>query len=153
MNTKREIPYLQATMYYFVYYINILLTRGGRPNSCFKKRTHCHSFTALNRASDISAVDWLSQTHVKKYGNFSRAVTRFFSVVEIPTLSTPVYIINIVYVIESATYGVIFITSCLYENPNERGLLTQTTSEYNPVQSNFYHMSCLLPVRREFSLK
>ena len=29
-------------------------------------------------------------------------------------------IINIVYVIESAAYGVVF-TSCLYENPNERG--------------------------------
>jgi hypothetical protein len=26
LNTRKEIPYLQATMYYFVYYINILLT-------------------------------------------------------------------------------------------------------------------------------
>ena len=25
-NTRREIPYLQAAMYYFVYYINILMT-------------------------------------------------------------------------------------------------------------------------------
>ena len=66
-------------------------------------------------------------------------------------------LIHIVYVIESAAYGVIF-TSCLCENPNERGtsewgLFTQTTSEYNPVQSNFYDVSCLLHVRREFSLK
>ena len=26
LNTRREIPYLQAAMYYFVYYINILMT-------------------------------------------------------------------------------------------------------------------------------
>ena len=32
----------------------------------------------------------------------------------------PVYYINIVYVIESAAYGVLF-TSCLCQNPNERG--------------------------------
>ena len=30
LNTKREIPYLQASMYYFVYYINTLLTRRSR---------------------------------------------------------------------------------------------------------------------------
>ena len=66
---------------------------------------------------------------------------------------------NVVYVIESALYGVIF-TSCLYQNPNERdtsewGLLTQTTREYDPVQSNFsiYHVNCLLHISREFSLK
>ena len=60
--------------------------------------------------------------------------------------------VYIVYGIESAAYGVIF-TSCLCQNPNERGLLTQTTSEYNPVQSNFYAVNCLLHVTREFSLK
>ena len=27
LNTRREIPYLQATMYYFVYYIKTLITR------------------------------------------------------------------------------------------------------------------------------
>ena len=47
----------------------------------------------------------------------------------------------------------ILFTSCLHKNPNERGLFTQTTSEYKPVESNFYDVSCLLHVRREFSLK
>ena len=28
LKTRREISYLQTTMYYFVYYINILLTRS-----------------------------------------------------------------------------------------------------------------------------
>ena len=31
--------------------------------------------------------------------------------------------------------------------------MTQTTSEFNPVQSTFYDVSCLLHVTREFSLK
>ena len=53
--------------------------------------------------------------------------------------------IYIVYVKESAAYRVVFTSLC--ENPNERGtserrLLTQTTSEYNLVQSNFYDVSC-----------
>ena len=30
-----------------------------------KKRTRCHSFMALDRASDVPTADWLSQTHVK----------------------------------------------------------------------------------------
>ena len=33
-------------------------------NSCFKKGTHCQSFMVLG-ASDMSAADWLSQTHMK----------------------------------------------------------------------------------------
>ena len=33
LNTRREIPYLQATMYYCVYYISILLTKKSRLNS------------------------------------------------------------------------------------------------------------------------
>ena len=78
---RREIPYLLATMYYFVYYINQL-------NSRFKKRTHCHSFMVLNKASDMPAADWLSQTQVKNYCNFSRVVMQFFSVVEIPIKHT-----------------------------------------------------------------
>ena len=82
VNTKRAIPYLQAIMCYFVYYINILLTRRNRLNSRFKKRTRCLSFMALNRAS---ATNWLpSQTHVKNYRNFSRVMIRFFSAVKIP---------------------------------------------------------------------
>ena len=38
---------------------------------------------ALNRASDVLAADWLSQTHVRNYRNFSRVVIRFSSVVEV----------------------------------------------------------------------
>ena len=60
LNTRRYIPYLQATMYYFSYYIDILLTRRSRLNSHFRKGT-----LVLNRASDASAADWLFQTHVK----------------------------------------------------------------------------------------
>ena len=41
LNKKTEIPYLQAIMYYFAYYINILSTRRSRPS--------CHPFMALNR--------------------------------------------------------------------------------------------------------
>ena len=36
-NTRREILYLQATMYYFVYYINIKLTRRSWLNSLSKR--------------------------------------------------------------------------------------------------------------------
>ena len=78
-------------MYYFVYKINISPIRRSWLNSCFKKRTHCHSFMALNRVSNVSAADWLSQTHVKNYRNFSRVVPRFFSVVEIPTKHSSLY--------------------------------------------------------------
>ena len=39
--------------------------------SRFKKSTRCHSFMALNKASDMSTADWLSQAHVKKYRYFS----------------------------------------------------------------------------------
>ena len=59
-----------ATMYYFVYYINTLLTRRNRLNSHSQKRMRCHSFVALNRASDVPVADWLSQTHVKNSRNF-----------------------------------------------------------------------------------
>ena len=65
--------------------------------------------------------------------------------------------IQIVYVLESAVYRAVF-TSCFCENPDERGTgdwgpLTQTASEYSPVQGNLYDVSCLLHVRRELSLK
>ena len=62
---------------------NILLTRRGRINSHFKKRTSGHSFMPLNRARNMLAADWLSQTHMKNYRNVSRVVIRLFSVVEI----------------------------------------------------------------------
>ena len=71
-------------MYYFVYYINTLLTTRGRPYSRFKKRTSCHSCTATIKATDVSALDWLSQTHVKNYCNFLRVEVQFVSEVGIP---------------------------------------------------------------------
>ena len=77
LNSKGEISYLQATMYHFVYNINILLTRRSRLNSRFKKKTRCHSFMALNRASDVTAADWLSQKHEKNYRNLSLVMIRF----------------------------------------------------------------------------
>ena len=48
---------------------------------------------ALSRAIEVPAADWLLQTHVKSYRNFSRVVIRFFAVVK-PLLSTPVCIIQ-----------------------------------------------------------
>ena len=36
-NTRREIPYLQTTMFYFVYYVNILLARGRLNLQHFQK--------------------------------------------------------------------------------------------------------------------
>lgn len=66
------------------------------------------------------------------------------------------HVIQLLYVIESAAYRVIFM-SYLCQNANEWGtsewkLLTQT-SEYNPTQSTFYDVSCLSHILREFSLK
>ena len=55
----------------------------SRLNSRFKKRPLCHSFMALNRASDVSATDWWFQTNVKHYRDFSRVEIRSFSGVEI----------------------------------------------------------------------
>ena len=79
LNTRSEIPHLQGTLYYLVYFINILLTRKSRLNSRFKMRTRCYSFLLLNRAGDLPA----AQTYRKKYFNCSRVVLRFFSVVEL----------------------------------------------------------------------
>ena len=76
LNTRREIPYLQATIYYFVYYINTLLTRQ---KSTFQVSPHL--FMALNRVSHYLIGDL---KHTWNYRNFLRAEIRFFSVVEIP---------------------------------------------------------------------
>ena len=46
---------------------------------------------ALNRGSEVSAADWLSQTHLKSHRNFLRVVVRFFSVVEIPMKHSSLY--------------------------------------------------------------
>ena len=47
----------------------------------------------LNRASYMSAADWVYQTQVKNYHNFSCVVIWFFSGVEIPIKHSS-YIIN-----------------------------------------------------------
>ena len=88
---RNSINYLQATMHYYVYYINILLTRTSRLNARFKQKPRCHPFIALNSVSDMSAADWLSRTHVKNYRKFSRVVIRFFSLVEIPIKRSSLY--------------------------------------------------------------
>ena len=64
----------------------LLLTKRCSRNPRFKKRTRCHSFMAINRAFDVLAADWLSQTHVENYRNFSvfSWVTWLFSVEEVP---------------------------------------------------------------------
>ena len=57
----------EATMCYFVYYMSTLLTRRSRLNSLFKERTRCHSFMALNRASDVQQlISWIF--HVRWFG-------------------------------------------------------------------------------------
>ena len=75
-------------MYYFVYYINIIWTSI---NSHFKERTRFYSLMVLNRAGDVPAADWLSQTQVKNSRDLSRVVIRFFSVVEIPIKQSSFY--------------------------------------------------------------
>ena len=75
LNTRTEIQSKQATVCYFIYYLNILLARSWL-DLRFKKGTRCQSFIVPNRASDMSAADWLSQKREK--------FSRFFSVVETP---------------------------------------------------------------------
>ena len=72
---RREIPHLQGTMYYLAYIITTLPTTRNWLHSCFKKRTGCQSFMALNEVREVSATDWLSQI---------QACAWSFSVVEIP---------------------------------------------------------------------
>ena len=67
LNTRRKIPYLYTTMYYFVYYTN----NFEADFITFQKDN------ALNRAHDMSAPDWRSETHVKKYRNFLRVEIPF----------------------------------------------------------------------------
>ena len=62
LNRRREIskqPFIisqQTTIY--------LLTTESQLNSRLKKKACCHSLVVLNRASDVPAADWLSQTHI-----------------------------------------------------------------------------------------
>ena len=52
-------------MYYLVYYMSL----PEEADLIRVSERECHSFMALNRASDVSAADWpsLSQRHVKNY--------------------------------------------------------------------------------------
>ena len=53
----------------------------------------CRVPKSLPRQSDVLAADWQSETHVKNYDNFSRAVIRFFSGMEIPIKHPSLYYI------------------------------------------------------------
>ena len=50
---EKGVPYLRASMYYFVYHVSIFLTRRSRHNSRFKKRTRCHLFMALTFKNNV----------------------------------------------------------------------------------------------------
>ena len=78
-NTRRQIPYLQGTMYCFISYTNTLATRKSRVRSLLKKRTRSHSLLALNRASDVPAVHWPSQTREKSSRSFTCGDTFFLN--------------------------------------------------------------------------
>jgi len=66
------------------YRVEHLTNTKKRLNLRFKSRARCHSFTAINRASDVPAADWLSQTYEKNYRSFSGVVIRFVQIGEIP---------------------------------------------------------------------
>ena len=70
---------------------HLILKTRSRTYSRFKKRTICHSCVAIIKATDVSAVNWLSQTHVKNYCNFSLVEVQFVSEVEIPIKYSRLY--------------------------------------------------------------
>ena len=70
LNTRREIPYLQATMYYFVYYIKTLITRIR-----LSWRVAIHPVTCQQLIGDLK--------HTRKIILILHVW--FFSVMEIPT--------------------------------------------------------------------
>ena len=45
---------------------------------------YCHSFMVLNRVSNETTADWLSQTHMENNIIIIVEIMQFFSVVEIP---------------------------------------------------------------------
>ena len=67
LNTRREIPDLKAAMYYFVNYMNTLLTRKSWLYSRLRKNHSCR----INRVSDVSVADWQYQAHRTNYCNQS----------------------------------------------------------------------------------
>lgn len=80
LNTRRKIPYLQAAMHHFVYYINLLLTRKHRLDSRFKNGI----MALLEQVRCQQLIGYLKHTRNWNYCNFSHILIRFFSVVEIP---------------------------------------------------------------------
>lgn len=94
--------------------------------------------------------------HSSEVENKEIVKQEYYGVKKIWAFPWTTYVIQLLYVIESAAYRVTFM-SYLCQNANEWGtsewkLLTQT-SEYNPIQSTFYDVSCLSHILREFSLK
>ena len=67
----------------------LMQTLGGQTKSIMVFSEVAYS---ENRASDMAAADWPSQTHVKNYRNFSSVTIGFFSVVEIPIKHSSLYI-------------------------------------------------------------
>ena len=65
LNTRREF-HISKQVQLFFYCINISSKQEEVDLiHVSKNRMCCHSFMALNRPSDISAADWLSQTRMK----------------------------------------------------------------------------------------
>ena len=60
-------------------------TKGTKGDICKRSPVYKGSSgvpKSLPSQSDVLAADWQSETHVKNYDNFSRAVIRFFSGME-----------------------------------------------------------------------
>lgn len=82
----------------------------------------------------------------------SLACAKLYILFRTERITIPSPAAHLVYVIESAAYGLYSRVVC-GQNPNERGasecrLLTLTASDYNPLQSIFYDESRLLQVAR-----
>ena len=82
LNMRREIPYLQATMYYFVYYI-ISIGFSWQENSTKDLELRivnalpfiCQTDREVQKVSNVKAADWQYQTQIKNFPNlciFSR---------------------------------------------------------------------------------
>ena len=74
---RREIPYLQATMYYFVYYI-ISIGFSWQENSTKDLELRivnalpfiCQTDREVQKVSNVKAADWQYQTQIKNYPKF-----------------------------------------------------------------------------------
>ena len=80
-NARREIPHLQASMYYF----NTLLTISSRLYARLKReRVFIHSWRLIEQVTCQQRMGDLKHMHVKNHRYFSHVEIGFFSVVEIP---------------------------------------------------------------------